>query len=247
MENFEKSPSATGIEYRPSVEPLNFDRLLDKQMEFVKLEIEGNPVRIDYSEKIEYFMIHTDTLNLLETYWRRFQIYDHCLNDLNQHGEISSTNITIAQKPLSYLGKMTAVLANTVGLAICLQNEQISADYTEEACKLIRSATENKVNLLPDNSPHRQLSVEKFKDTKMGLKIDRAHRFSKQAETKTANDSIQKRIVLETVNAAVHSLLVWQAYVNRLNSRNIKTTMPKPSISTNASKIWESDAARIFE
>ena len=247
MENFEKSHLVAGIEYRQGAEPLNFNRLLDKQIEFIKLEIEGNPARIDYSEKMEYFMLHTDTLDLMETYWRRFRTYDHYLNDLNQHGEIGSINITIAQKPLLYLGKMTAVLANTVGLAICLQNERISDDYTEEACKLVRTITENKVNLLPANSPHRQLSIDKFKDTKMGLKIDRAYRFSKQAEIKTVNYSIQKHIVLETANAAMQGLLVWQAYVNRLNSLNIKTTMPKPGISAGISEIWESDATRIFE
>ena len=144
MKNPETSSSAVQAEFWRSVEPLDFICLHEKLMAFVEAEIDENLSRISYPEKIKHLISETDDslLNSLEAYWRGFQLRNQWFDSEQNDGDyppLRFGSAFMAQKPLLYLGKATAILVDTLGSVMSLKDGHNSDTYTKEACEFISS------------------------------------------------------------------------------------------------------------
>ena len=225
------------------------ERLLKKQLDYVRVEMEYSREKASYIKKSEHFKKPaedaTSVMGFLGSYWRRFGMFDanfiECLK-----GDMPKEQVSVmAARALEHLGKTTAGVADKVSVSLWLENRG-KKDCTDESLQIIHLAANRKLAEATNGNYLNQLG-ENFEDTYIGLRIRTMHGIIQRTPDYMLF-GIRADILLDlSKDAAVHGLCVWQAYIERLRDLNIDVTMPKPGLPDGQIEVWESKSAKIFE
>ncbi len=251
MENFNKS----NLSIREESESQNSEffessDLLDKQMDYIRSELEYNQQKTGYYENLRYFRIlagdHGSVLYRLGGHWSSFRRYDEELSNLlekdcsKQDDSVSATT----QEALTYLGKTTAGVASKLGLFLWLEDRDAN-NYDNEALQMIHSATRNKLASASKFDYKSQIG-QKFEDTYAGFRIAHMHEIIRTTPDRDLYNS-RNMLVRLSEDAAVHSLRIWQTYVQYLKSLGIVAAMPKPSLLNGQMETRKAESTEISE